>query len=79
MNDKTRFEQLLETYPDDIRHPLTRDSDDWDNVILPVLSEYLIMQPFLMIYGFESNADTLSCLCQAIYTMGYNRGKNESE
>jgi len=37
------------------------------------------MQPFLFLAGMEANVTTLKALVEAIYVMGYIRGKDESK
>jgi len=73
------YVKLLRKYDDNIRQPLIKESYDWDDTIIPVLREYLTMQPFLFLAGMEANVTTLKALVEAIYVMGYIRGKDESK
>ena len=73
------YVKLLRKYDDNIRQPLIKESYDWDDTIIPVLREYLTIQPLLFLAGMEANVTTLKALVEAIYVMGYIRGKDESK
>jgi len=63
--------ELIEHYPDAVRHRLVADCLDWD-LITPALVEWGTLAE----HGFLQHG-ALRVLCEVIYVMGYNRGAKE--
>lgn len=74
------FREFFEKYPDEIRHPLVVESKDWE-VITPVLVALGESQEYAIVVGNIALLNALGgitrCIMEAIYTMGYERGKIE--
>ena len=75
MNEnESKVIELLNHYKDDVRYPLVVDCADWDDKIRPALDEVLQVIP----HGDPSGTwNFLVTFMEAIYCMGYERGKRE--
>jgi len=72
--EESKTLEILYQYRDDVRYPLVVDSTDWDGKIRPALDEILQIIP----HGDPSGTwNFLVTFMEAIYCMGYERGKRE--
>lgn len=75
--------RLGKMFPDKVRHPLVSESEDWDNIIVPALIAWVTS---LLQVSEGPRPDTvymlvplLRVLSEAIYMLGYERGKHEQQ
>lgn len=65
--------------PDDERHALIVESDDWDHLISPGLLEFgevfWRVFPIQPVVAFQA----MRALFETVYTLGYRRGKAEHQ
>jgi len=77
---KTTFQEFMERWPDAQRHRLVAGSADWEK-ITPILVSLGNAQDFAL--GTDNYplmmvlAKMDRCIYEAVYCMGYERGKNE--
>jgi len=70
---------LLLSIPDSERHPIIVESEDWETKILPAAAEWVNLLPIYPGVDATSHIRLLRILSEAIYTLGYRRGKKSSE
>ena len=80
------FEPLRELgrmFPDEKRHPIVSESEDWDELIIPALVSW---SEALQQVSKGARPDTiymlipmLRVLTEIIYMLGYERGKHEQQ
>ena len=75
--------RLGKMFPDEKRHPLVSESKDWDEDIIPALTAWVTG---LLMVSEGPRPDTaymlvpmLRVLAEAIYMLGYERGKREQQ
>lgn len=74
---KRHLETLTKLYPDERRHPVIADNIDWHS-IMPALDEVNRGHSILVSQGkLESAALILRIIAEIVYTMGYERAKQE--
>lgn len=69
---------LFESFPDDVRHPLIVENPDWEEVLLPVLSELggMVDDQVLDTESVELWS-FIKLMMEVSYTMGYYKRKTE--
>lgn len=72
---KSKVLSLFEEFPDDVRHPLIVENDDWEERLTPALLELASLKG----KGLDSETfyKTLRIIIETSYVMGYQRGQNE--
>ena len=68
-----RFRALMQSYPDEKRHPLVAGSDDWDKTITPTLVAWGKVADNL-----RTDYVSMRCIIEAVYCMGYERGQRQA-
>ena len=71
---------LFESFPDDVRHPLIVENPDWEEVLLPVLSELggMVDDQVLDTESVELWS-FIKLMMEVSYTMGYYKRKTEEK
>ena len=72
----TKLYRILTDYPDEKRHPLIVGSNNWENLITPALKEWTELIQFM---PMPVAGNLLRCVIEAVYVMGYNKGKSPKD
>lgn len=73
--------RFLFKYPDEVRHPLTNDSDEWDEIVDSLLFLERIMGQWEITTDEKKKIEWMNAvrvMFESLYVAGYYRGKKEA-